>query len=531
MTRQRIRLCALTAATFLAGAAIPVLMPPALAQTSGVPAPTFQITGQDNNGVEVRFHGIPLRAVHADDSQNALSLDFQTPVDGAAFDRLAGAVPQWVSMAYANYDNGVIRSPRPVTFLTRAEPDGFSLRIVARGPGPVAQNSPPPQMRGQYDAYGAPPQPMPYGAPPQPLPYGAMPANLGARNYGALEGLYQYAGSQLAVRRDDPVWLLAYERAGLRTDSGLGARSAFNWYKNRDLMVTTNVTGKYTLLPGIAFVGDLQYTSVNGHNVRSPTGTIAPNVWTELVTGTGGLAFELGGGSELKLMASEGNNITGGKLSFYSGGPTGFFAITGDYHTPYLDTPTAVWSRADRDQATVAGAMQLGWGLWASGAGHFTNYGVHGDSQVAQTAGWNGNLRWTTDLPWSLQGGIAYNGFAEYRLEYDTRTGTAPTPFVPLGIRNIENHAVTLTLSSLPWQGFWFNAYGGWVRDRYSTDGLLAGLDLHYTPVDYLDVALGIRHSAVSYTQGETGRQTTAGFNVTLGMGSAPQPSWMLNGL
>ena len=49
-------------------------------------------------------------------------------------------------MAFANFDNGIIRGPRPVTFLTRAETDGFSLRIVPRGaPAPtVAQNEPMP---------------------------------------------------------------------------------------------------------------------------------------------------------------------------------------------------------------------------------------------------------------------------------------------------------------------------------------------------------------------------------------------------
>jgi len=533
MRRQRTGMGGITAAALLA-LSVPALVQTAPAQAQSA-APYFQVTGQDAGSVEIRFHGIPLRSVHADDNQNALSLDFQTPVDGAVFDRLPGAVPQWVSMAYANYDNGVVRAPRPVTFLTRAEPDGFSLRIVARGDGPpqqLAQNAPPPQMRGQYDApaYGA--QPMPYGAPPQqPLPYGQMPANVAFHSYGAYGALRQYAGGQLAVRRSDPIWELAYGRAAMQTDSGISAHSDFNWYHSRDLMVSTDLTAKYTLLPGVAFVGTLNYTSVNGNNVRAPDGTIASPVYTDLITGHGGFAFELGRDTELKLEASEGNNITGGKLSFYSGDATSFFAITGDYHTPYMDTPTAVWNRADRDQATVAGAMQLGWGLWASGAGHFTNYGVHGDSQVAQTAGWDANLHWTTEMPWGLQAGLSYDGFAEYRLEYDSLTGTAPTPYVPLGIRNIENHAVTVSLSSLPWQGFWFSAYGGWVYDRYSSDGLLAGMDLHYTPVENVDLALGVRHSAVSYTQGETGRQTTAGLNLTLGFGAAPQPSWMLNTL
>ena len=152
-------------------AAALLLSMPAMGQGPG-PA-SYQVVSQGPDGMEMRFRGMPLRAVRADDSQNALSLDFHTPVDAAVFERLPSEMPQWISMAYATFDNGVIRSPRPVTFLTRAEQDGFSLRIVARAPGPgpapVAQNyPPPPQMRGgeysQQQVYPPPPQPY---VPPQ----------------------------------------------------------------------------------------------------------------------------------------------------------------------------------------------------------------------------------------------------------------------------------------------------------------------------------------------------------------------------
>jgi hypothetical protein len=537
MTRQRGAFGGMSCAALAMLAIIPALTVPALAQPAQAQAPSFQIVNQDAGGVEIRFHGIPLRDVHADNSQNALSLDFQTPVDGAAFDRLAGAVPQWISMAYADYDSGVIRAPRPVTFLTRAEPDGFSLRIVARQGAPAQQQpaayGPPPPMRGQYDTQGAPPpQNMAYGPPPAPpMPYGAAPIQARLSNYGVRGGLGGYAAHQLAVRRDDPIWQLAGRRANLRTNSGLGIRNSTNWYDGGDLMVNTHLDTKYTLLPGIAFVGDLQYTNVTGKNVRGPSGNIAPSIRTDLVTGIGGLAFELGGSSELQLQASEGNNTTGGKASLYIGSPDQFIALTGDYHTPYLDTPAAVWSGADRDQATIAGATRLGEGLWASAAGHFTNYGVHGDSHVASTAGWDANLRWTMPLAYGLLAGVSYDGFGEYHVRTDTYNGAAPTPYIPLGIRNIENHAATASLSAAIWQNLWFEAYGGYVRDRYSSDGLLAGMDLHFAPAPGWDLALGVRHSAVSYMQGETGSQTTAGLNLTMGFGAPPQPSWMFNTL
>lgn len=126
------------------------------------PAPrfTYQVVGEDQNGLEIVFRGLPLRAVRADDSQNALSMDFQAPVNAAIFEQLPRDLPRWITMAYASFDNGVIRATRPVTFLTRREPDGFSLRIVARGP--VAEPPapppmpPPPQLRGGFSVYPPP---------------------------------------------------------------------------------------------------------------------------------------------------------------------------------------------------------------------------------------------------------------------------------------------------------------------------------------------------------------------------------------
>jgi hypothetical protein len=116
---------------------IPALFVPASAQ------PSYEVLSNGPEGLEIHFHGLPMRSVHADDSQNALAIDFLQPVDGALFDRLTDELPQWISMAYVNFDNGVIRSPRPVTFLARPEGDGFSLHILARGPPPPMGEPPP----------------------------------------------------------------------------------------------------------------------------------------------------------------------------------------------------------------------------------------------------------------------------------------------------------------------------------------------------------------------------------------------------
>ncbi|HMH64597.1 MAG TPA: hypothetical protein VK515_03355, partial [Rhizomicrobium sp.] len=467
------------------------------ALTLGRPAwaqggPAYQVISNDPNGLEVRFHGMPLRGVHADDAQNALSIDFQQAVDGAAFDRLAGDLPQWISMAYANFDNGVIRSPRPVTFLTRGEPDGFSLRIVPRGPPPqqfAQAGPPPPPMRGP--AYGAQQQQL-YPAPAPYVPPQA--AYAGFHTYGEYAQLRAYEAQELAIRRGDPMWQLAYGRAAMQSGSGIAISNETSWYHGGDLMIATDLDAKVSFAPGMAFVGDVKWTDVTGSNVRLAGGTIA-NTTKDIVTGAAGFAFELGRDSELKLQALEGNDVTGAKLGLYSGQPNGFGYIDVNFHQPYVATPTAVDNRADTDNATIGFTEQLWYGMWGSVAGHYTRYGVHGDVDVARTAGWDANLRWNADTWGGLLAGISYDGHGEYLTDNDTRTGTAPTPFVPLGIRNMENHAVTLNLSSALGDGFWFAAYAGWVVDRYAADGLLAGADLHYAPAPGVDLALGVRQS------------------------------------
>ena len=63
---------------------------PGFAQAQG---PGFQVV-VDGPALELRFRGIPLKSVRADDNQNALSLDFNQPVDPAIFDNLARQLPQ-----------------------------------------------------------------------------------------------------------------------------------------------------------------------------------------------------------------------------------------------------------------------------------------------------------------------------------------------------------------------------------------------------------------------------------------------------
>ena len=534
-----------TRARLLAGLATVAALTTALpvtAQSPAYQAPAYrgyQIVRNDPNVLEIRFRGMGLRGVHADDSQNALAIDFQQPVDGAMFERLTADAPLWISMSICNFDNGVIRGTRPVTFLTRAEADGFSLRMVPRAgapstqmpqspmtQSPVAQAAPPPllppppPMRGGYTEQRVwPPQ--------EPVP----PATTaGFHTPGEYAALRAYEAQELAIRRGDPMWQLAYGRAAMASDSGLSLRNETSWYHGGDRMIATDLDAKFSFMPGMALVGDAKWTNVHGVNTRLANGNLA-NTSDNIVTGAAGFAFELGRDSELKLQALGGNNLIGGGLKFYSGAPDSFGFVDVNYHQPYVATPTAVNFRADTDNATVGYTQMLMPGVWGSLAGHYTRYGVHGDADVARTAAWDASLRWDMPVWAGLLAGISYDGHGEYVTNNDLRAGVIPTPFVPLGIRDMENHAVAFNLSGFLGDGFWFAGYAGWVVDRYASNGLLAGLDLHYMPQPGLDLALGIRQSAVSYTQGERGSQLSAGLNLTLGMGAPPQPSWMQNAL
>jgi hypothetical protein len=82
----------------------------------------------------------------------------------------------------------------------------------------------------------------------------------------------------------------------------------------------------------------------------------------------------------------------------------------------------------------------------------------------------------------------------------------------------METHAITGSLSSLLWgDTLWLDLYGGYVNDRYASDGGIYGGAIRYRPAPGVDIALGARHSNVSLIEGETGAETSAGLSFTLG--------------
>jgi hypothetical protein len=534
---------------FTAGAltsAIVLCAVPAQAQ-----GPGFQVTS-DGPALELRFRGVPLKSVRADDNQNALSLDFNQPVDPAIFDALARQLPQWITMAYTSYDNGVIRATRPVTFLTRQETDGFSLRLQPRAaaapapmvpapgvpqqlPGPMAQGpvmAPYPQQAAppaQAYPQGYPQQPVypPQGAPGYPPQPGMPPAQTQPpfapyETYGAARNYY---GLRYAERRAAPVWRQAYDRSAMQGSSEGGFGVEVKTFKNNDRILASRAHVKVTLADGIALLGSIEDVDSQAAIVRTATGTFAADK-RNVLTGAAGIAFELGGDSELTLQGLVGNGTTGARLTGYSGTPDGFFSTSLAYHQPLLNTAEAVLNKGRKDEIEIATAARLGWGLWGSLEGRYTNYGTATLKDAVQTAGWDGNLRWDYDLG-GIALGLGYDGHGEYRIKYTTATGTVPSPYVPLSIRNMETHATTMALSSAGlWDGVWFDLYGGYVYDRYAkTGGGLYGISVRYTPVPGLDLELGARRSNVSMTQGMTGGETSAGLSMTLGFGGSPRNS------
>jgi hypothetical protein len=487
--------------------------------------------------LELRFHGVPLRAVRADDNQNALALDFNQPVDPAIFDHLSAALPGWITLAYSNYDNGVIRAARPVTFLTRPETDGFSLRLQPRD---VAASGPAPGPAPLYPAPGA-PQPMPaqpgYPPPAQPAypppPQGAPPVPQAEaqppipfapyESYGAARNYY---GLQYAVHRGDAAWARAYDRAAMRGDSEAGGGVEYHDFHNGDRIIASRGSFKVTLTPGLALLGSVFDTDSDTPSVRNGAGGFDLSRHDNILSGEAGIGLELGGDSQVTLQGLAGNGLVGGKLTTFAGNPNGFFSASLMYHAPYLDTPEAIANHGLKDEASASYAARLGYGLWGSVGGHVTNYGVHGDANAVQTAGWNANLRWDAQLLDGLFLGVAYDGEGEYRLRTDYAAGAAPTPYVPLSIRNRETHAGIGSVSAQIFGPLWLDGFGGYVYDRYArSGGGIYGGSIRVNPAPGLELELGVRHSNISLIQGELGGETQAGVSLSLGFGGDPRAS------
>jgi hypothetical protein len=481
--------------------------------------PSYEIVRRDPGALEIRFYNMPMRDVRADDAQNALLLNFNSPTDDAVFERLAADAPDWIDLAYGNYDTGVIRATRPVTYLTRHEQGGFSLRILARSPvaqaapkpivlrGPL-DNSPPPlrMLSRQADA------PQQDASQQDVSPHNAFGA---ARNHYALE---------LAVNRDDPALAMAYDRANGPMASSVQLGGEWRQYHGGDTVIASSADARLAIGAGLSLIGGLDDTNLRGKNVRFLNGQVGAES-TNIVSGSGGFAIDLWDDQEIQGKVLAGNGVLGGTIAGFSDSANSFWNAALTYHQPYLDTPEAARDKADRDEITLGMQDHLAYGLWGGLTGFARRYGVTGSDHIATTAGWTGNLRWSADLG-DLLAGLAYDGRGEYLVDHRLFT-TSGVTFQPLGIRDMETHTVTGSLSAnAGLDGVWFDLFGGYGADRYASDGAIYGASLRYTPEPGVDLAFGVRHSAISLIEGETGSQTSAGLSITLGFGDLRRGSY-----
>ena len=232
----------------------------------------------------------------------------------------------------------------------------------------------------------------------------------------------------LAVLRGDPYWERAYSRAAIQSDSEIGLGSEYHYYHSGDTVIASRAHMKITLADGVSIIGSVDDTDASADTLRQANGTFATNTHTNLLDGSLGFGWDILPDTEATLQALEGNNITGVKFTGYTGDPDSFWQVDLTYHQPDMETPATIASRALKDQLILGTGQHLGWGFWGSVAGHGDNYGVHGNSSVAKTAGWDADLRWSADLG-PVLAGLAYDGRGDYLMNNITLTGTAPTPY------------------------------------------------------------------------------------------------------
>jgi hypothetical protein len=454
-------------------------------------APALSIVARSPN-VEIRIRGVSLKAVRADDAQNEVAFDFNGPVDDATFAQLQDELPDWIDMAYAGYDNAVIRARRPVTFLAKAESDGFSLRIVPRETSTDGAEG---VLRGTDDTGPSAPAFRPGGE---------------GRGWKLAVNAATRASAE---RRFDTMLRGGYDT--LRTgDAGVAIVAGEYRHTKGTTLYTSDGRFDTQMADNIRLLGDVHNVVVNTKSVRLLSGTTGPlnvsDIW-----GAAGLSFGVDDGTKLSVEGLYGRSGFGGRVAIADTGDFGQIGMRLAYHEPYTDTAEAISLKGAKDYSVLYAAGQILDGLWATGEAQATRYGVKGDQNVARTAGWHAGLRYDID-GWPLS--LNYDGDGEYVIT------AHKVPFIPLSIRTREVHQFGGSFSDDVGGDFWFDLYGGYAIDRYSTQGGYGGAALRYSPGPGFDIALDGRYSAVAEREGESGSVISAGFRLTYAWGAVDAP-------
>jgi len=444
--------------------------------------------------VEFRVRGVMLKAVRADDVQNEVAFDFNGPVSDDVFAQLQDELPDWIDMAYAGYDNAVIRAKRPVTFLARAEADGFSMRIVPRDGGSAA----PAELRGDADGTTAPPPVF--------------------RSRPAREWSLAPLVRATAERPFDAALRGGYDT--LRVGDAPVVRVTSQWRHDKaGTLYTSDGSLDVALADDIRLIGNARDVLVNAKAVRQLTGAVGPLNLND-VSGAAGVSMAFDD-VKLSIEGLYGRSGFGGRIGLAQAIDGWLLGMRAAYHEPYTDTAEAIALKGSTDSSALFAAGQIFDGLWATGEAMATRYGIKGDQNVARTAGWHAGLRYAID-GWPLS--INYDGDGEYTIDARKVVGPAPSPFIPLSIRTREVHQFGGSFSDDFGPSLWFDLYGGYAIDRYAKDGPYGGAALRYTPGPGWDIALDGRYSTVAERQGESGNVLSAGFRLTYAWGASDAP-------
>ena len=452
---------------------------------------------------EFRVHGVSLRSVRADDAQNTVAFDFNGPVSEEAFDQLQDELPDWVEMAYAGYDNAVIRAKRPVTFMTKTEDDGFSMRLVPRAEGasaPVAVADATPPVAPQ------PAVPPSCGGRACPPPF--------ASDAHAWHSIATYYARAANERPFDMMIRGAYDAV---RDGGTSAVFLdTDWrHSKAGASYSTDLHANIDTGLGVRLLADFRGVLVNSHRTRQPDGSIVPYNATDY-SGALGVGFPLFDGAHGSVEALYGSSGFGARVAIGGGEDDWRYAMRAAYHEPYVDVPEDVAFKAERDYSALFATGQIMDGLWGTGEIRATRYGVKGDENLATSAAFHAGLRYELDgWPFSL----AYDADGEYLLHSHSYAGVPPTPFVPLGLRDREVHSFGGSFSGAWDDGFWYDLYGGYAIDRYANRGPFGGIALRFTPAPGWDVLLGGRYSTVADKEGGSPNKVSAGLKLTYAWG------------
>lgn len=478
------------------------------AHAQNAPSAQSFVVQRSNPDAVIRFQGLRLADAHTDPAKNEIILDFDRAPDPRVFDRLEQALPDWVDTARTGDRSAVIRATGPVTFMTARERGGFALRMVAQNR--ASRNDG--YLRGQIGGSG-----------------GRVALN------GPPPGPPALRGPEYGFRRNEAVVVMMDEQPISLTqgiDSGapdpqLGGFLTLSgqWRQpHRAHIYEGELAGGLPLVDHQKLLFGVHDSDVVDYAVRRLDGTTSA-FRKNVLSAALGFGYEVGGAAgpgEIRGQALWGKNGWGGLLAYAERDGSNNWGASAEYHAPLNDTAEEVADHAELTRAQIGIAHRLIDNLWGQAVARVTRYGVKGDNAVARTAGATASLRYAVNLG-RVWAGIGYEFNGEYVYGHHDYALLGGGLFTPLGIRNIEVHAMSGSLSAELWRGLWADTYGGYAINRYGRNGYFGGGDLRLALARGWMLTLSGGHTEVSTREGEVGPVTTANLKLIYNWDPGPQ--------